>query len=144
MRAVIRLLLPAMMFTSAGCGTTVIRSPTTPPGRPVVAPAAVARDVGGSIRTVCRGFNVSSFWAITDYVVSRQCETRSGITYNAMVIEDLSLYQRGARVLICANQRRPADWDYTGANVGPTNQCPHEPTNTVSSPTVVEIVKTRG
>jgi hypothetical protein len=103
-----------------------------------------ARNSGGSVRTVCRGTSVSSSWAITDYVASPQCPAGGSQTYNAMVIEDLSLYQLGATILICSGQRRPPDWNYTGSPVGPTDQCPREPTNKASAPTVVEIVKSRG
>jgi hypothetical protein len=133
-----------LLFVLAACRTTMLQSPATTPPRPVPRPMTATHNASGSIRTVCRGTSVPGYWAITDYVASPLCESKGSLTFNAMVIEDLSLYSIGSAVLICANQRQPADWDFTGNAVGVTNQCPREPTNKSSSPTVVEIVKRRG
>jgi hypothetical protein len=136
----------AMLIVLAGCGGLApLGKPTATPPRPTIQPLPASTTGNGSVRTVCRGTSVGGNWAIIDYDASRQCDSRgSTITYNAMLIEDLSFYAIGATVLICADQRRPSDWDFTGADVGVTNQCPREPTNKTSSPMVVEIVRRRG
>jgi hypothetical protein len=136
----------AMLIGLAACGVAPMQKPgATTPARPSIPPLRAQANNNGTVRTVCRGTGFGGNWAITDYVASRQCESRGAtLTYNAMVIEDLSYYAVGTTILICSDQRRPSDWDYTGAEVGVTNQCPREPTNKTSSPTVVEIVRRRG
>lgn len=128
-----------------GCSMAPIRAPGArpTPGRPSLQPMTASRAGTGSVRTLCRGERVSGSWAITDYVAARQCDSRGSQTYNAMLVEDLSLYSVGSVVVICADQRRPADWDFTGTELGVTGQCPREPTNKSTSPTVVEIVRHR-
>src|SRR3954467_14180446 len=103
--------MAAMVVVLAGCGGMApLAKPTATPPRPTIQPMPATATGNGSVRTVCRGTSVGGNWAITDYVASRQCESRGAtLTYNAMVIEDLSYYRLGATVLICADQRRPSD-----------------------------------
>jgi hypothetical protein len=135
-----------MLVALGACVAQSIHGPTTGPGttpvRPALKPKTAARASRGSVRTLCRGAGISSNWAITDYVASSDCGS-GGQTYNAMVVEDLSPYPLGSVLLICADQRRPADWDFTGADVGATKQCPREPTNKSTAATVAEVVRRR-
>src|SRR4051812_13979338 len=96
-----------MQIGLAGCGVTMLQSPRATPARPSIQPMTASRNSNGSVRTVCRGSRLGANWAITDYVASRQCESGGSLTYNAMVIEDLSYYPIGSTVLICSDQRRP-------------------------------------
>jgi hypothetical protein len=147
MRIVGRWMQCAGLLAGIGCSVSSLRAPgsTGAPGgpgaRPALQPMTPSRASGGSVVTVCRGAAVSSHAAIIDYVASSGCTSKG--TYNAMLVEDLSRYPLGSSVVICANQRRPADWNFTGANLGETGQCPREPTDRSTSPTVVEIIRRR-
>jgi hypothetical protein len=128
-----------------GCSGATLRSPqTVPKGNmpPMLRPAAAGG--GGVSRTICRTSSAPAGYVITDYPSSTTCASTAGKPYNAMRVEDVSKSPIGTVMLICSNQRRPSDWDYTMGDVGTTSQCPRDPGDNGTSSTVVEIVRHRG
>jgi hypothetical protein len=128
-----------------GCAGASVRVPGAAPPRGNVPPmpGPARSGGGGTSRTICRTSSAPAGYVITDFVSSAACESTAGQTYNAMLVEDVSRSQVGTVVRICVNQRIPRDWNLTRADVGATGQCPREPTDKATSPTVIEIVRNR-
>lgn len=129
-----------------GCSSAALRAPRAVPPRGNVPPmpAPAKSGGGGTSRTICRTASVPAGFVITDFVSSRACESTRDRPYNAMLVEDISQSPVGSVMRICANQPLPRDWDFSGAPVEVTGQCPRDPADKATSPTVTEIIRHRG
>ena len=136
--------LGATLLLTDGCAGVRMGPPRGVPTRGSLPPIATPAVAGGEARTVCRSSSAPSGYVITDYLSSTGCESTTGRPYNAMRIEDVSKSPIGTVMLICTNQRLPSDWDRSMSDVGTSSQCPRDPGDKGTSPTVVEIVRHRG
>jgi len=105
---------------STACGITVRPHASIPPD--IVAPSggidpdasspprADSPAGGTGVQRVCRANALPGDWVAIDYVPLEQCPNAGGEQYTGALVVRHTAYNRGAELLICADQQVPRQW----------------------------------
>lgn len=97
-----------------------------------------------SRRTVCRSQGIPRGWVAVDYIAdSRNCGGSAQAPYSAMVLQSLLPLPVGTVLTICRGQAIPIDWRRDEDVVENSVQCPRNPGDRDTGPTILNITRHR-
>ena len=133
----------------AGCSGLGVRSG---PGEPIPGPdtgpvpGAIGRNgetsgsSGASRQTVCRSTGRPRGWVVVDYVAGgSSCGNGA---YTAMVLQRLAPLPVGTLLIVCTGQTIPGSWHRVDDGDISSGQCPRNPDDRRTGPTVMQIERT--
>jgi len=103
---------------------------------------ASRRSKGGGVWRTCRSIATPDGWIIVDYFIADDCPVVQSERFNGMVLVLHTTMGRGARLLICSNQRVPPGWGQRTPKDHPlAEQCRSSASTRPVTDRVVEIEK---